>query len=108
MICPQCKKNVELLENYICPECGFKYEVNDDTQWEIIHQAGTEIDAEIIKAHFESFNIPVQIVSQLESAKLVPFGQSAIVKVFVPIEFEEDAMKIIETDLSSIEFIEDN
>ncbi len=106
MICPQCKKEVELLEEFKCPECGHQYQVTEDTEWVIVHESGIEIDAEIFKAHFKSLNIPVQCISQLESAKLVPFGQSAIVKIFVPAEFKEDALKVISTDFDTMEIIE--
>lgn len=73
--------------------------INND-QWKLVSATSDEFSAEIIKGHLESADIEVQLISQLDSAKLLTIGEQAVVKIYVPIESYEQAKEL----LSNIEF----
>lgn len=52
-------------------------------KWQLLCTVGSELEADLIKGHLESANIEVQVISQLDSAKLLTLGEQAVVKIYV-------------------------
>ena len=68
--------------------------------WKLVYTTNTQMDAEHYKANLEGANIPVQILSQFDSSRMITVGDFAVVKIFVPEKYYEDAKKIID-DINS-------
>ena len=64
--------------------------------WKLVYTTNTDMDAEHYKANLEGANIPVQILSQFDSSRMITVGDFAVVKIFVPEKFYEEAKKIID------------
>ena len=98
MKCLVCNSEVENVTT--CPVCGtdIDHENIDWRQypWLLIYTTNTLIDAEMFKANLESADIPVHILSQIDSTRQLTLGDLAIVKIFVPSIYESDAKAIIE------------
>ncbi|MBI5325258.1 MAG: DUF2007 domain-containing protein [Ignavibacteriae bacterium] len=62
------------------------------------------IDAEMFKANLESADIPVHILSQVDSTRQLTIGDLAIVKIYVPSIYETDAKAIIQQIESGNDF----
>lgn len=54
-----------------------------------------QLDAEHYKANLEGAGIPVQILSQFDTSRMITIGDFAVVKIFVPDEYYDDAIAII-------------
>jgi len=68
---------------------------NENFEWVVIFTTNTEIDALMYKANLESADIPVQVLSQVDTTRNFTLGDLAIVKILVPKEFADDALNII-------------
>jgi len=64
-------------------------------QWRLVYTTNTVIDAEHYKANLEGADIPVQILSQFDSSRMITVGGFAVVKIYVPEEFYAESMEII-------------
>jgi hypothetical protein len=62
----------------------------------LVYTTNLPMDAEHYKANLEGADIPVQILSQFDTSRMITIGDFAIVKIFVPEEYYEDALQIIE------------
>lgn len=70
----------------------------ENINWKLVYTCSTDIEAHHIKNNLEGAEIPCQILSQVDSTRMFNVGELAIVKLFVPEEFIEDA-KIIISDI---------
>ncbi len=68
--------------------------------WKLVYTTNMPMDAEHYKANLEGANIPVQILSQFDSSRMITVGDFAVVKIFVPEEYYDDAKQIID-DINS-------
>jgi hypothetical protein len=64
--------------------------------WKLVYTTNMNMDAEHYKANLEGADIPVQILSQFDSSRMLTVGDFAVVKIFVPEDYYEDALQIIE------------
>jgi hypothetical protein len=74
------------------------FEFEDDTEseeWVEVFKTNTMIEADMYKANLEGAEIPVQLLSQLDSAINFTFGGLGTVKIMVPESFVEEALEII-------------
>ncbi|MCE5305475.1 DUF2007 domain-containing protein [bacterium] len=69
---------------------------DNDYDWEIVYTTNREIDAEIYKANLEGAGIPVNILSQVDTTRMLTMGDLAVVKIYVPIQFFNSAKEIID------------
>lgn len=63
--------------------------------WVLVYTTSTLIDAEMFRANLEGANIPVQVLSQVDSTRMFSVGELAIVKIFVQSPYYEQAKEII-------------
>ena len=63
--------------------------------WQLVYTTNTQLEAEHYKANLEGADIPVQILSQFDTSRMITLGDFAVVKIFVPNEYADDAIKII-------------
>ncbi len=66
------------------------------TNWKLVYTTNLPMDAEHYKANLEGADIPVQILSQFDTSRMITIGDFAVVKIFVPEEYYDDAKKIID------------
>ena len=69
--------------------------MNDDEKWVVVYTTSTVIDADMYRANLEGADIPVQVMSQADSAFVMNIGDLEIVKIYVPEQFAEAALEII-------------
>ncbi|MEN6510813.1 MAG: DUF2007 domain-containing protein [Chloroherpetonaceae bacterium] len=69
---------------------------DNDYDWEIVYTTNREIDAEMYKANLEGAGIPVNILSQVDTTRMLTMGDLAVVKIYVPIQFFNSAKEIID------------
>lgn len=63
--------------------------------WKMVYTTNMQLDAEHYKANLEGAGIPVQILSQFDTSRMITIGDFAVVKIFVPDEYYDDAIAII-------------
>ncbi|MCX7736582.1 MAG: DUF2007 domain-containing protein [Candidatus Kapabacteria bacterium] len=63
--------------------------------WVLVYTTNTLIDAEMFRANLEGADIPVQVLSQVDSTRMFSVGELAIVKIFVQSPYYEQAKEII-------------
>ena len=63
--------------------------------WKLVYTTNTQLEAEHYRANLEGAGIPVQILSQFDTSRMITIGDFAVVKIFVPDEYYEDAIDII-------------
>ena len=99
MICPICKSEISNENVESCPECKVDirkfFDVQKKYPWVHVYTTNTELDAEMFKANLESAGIPVQILKQIDSTRMFTVGVLAIVKIFVPSVYLQEAEDII-------------
>lgn len=97
MKCSICQSETE--DSRICPICGSELESSDNIKtsypWVLAYTTNTLLDAEMYKANLESTEIPVQILSQVDTTRQLTIGDLAIVKIYVPSIYLSDALEII-------------
>ena len=49
----------------------------------------------MLKANIESSGIPVEILSQQDTSRMLTVGSLSIIKILVPTEYYKDALEII-------------
>ncbi len=69
---------------------------NDIENWVCVMEAGTEYEIELAKNYLTDQNIPANILSKRDSAYSLNVGEMALVYLYVPREFEEEAREALE------------
>jgi hypothetical protein len=64
--------------------------------WECVYETGTPYEAQMVKNSLQNMEIPCQILSKRDSPFNVNIGDLALIFVYVPIEFAEQAREMIE------------
>ncbi|NGP89633.1 putative signal transducing protein [Fodinibius halophilus] len=75
---------------------------NEIENWACVMEAGTEYKVEMAKDHLADQDIPANILSKRDSALSLNIGDTALVYLYVPNEYEEEAREILaETALNN-------
>ncbi len=95
--CDICKNS--FAEVSICPYCGARIDVTTDenTAWSVAYKTDNIMDATNYKALLEGADIPVQILSQIDTTRMFTFGDLSIVKIMVPKPYLLEALGIFES-----------
>lgn len=80
-------------------------EFYENSDWELVYTTNREIVAEMYKANLEGACIPVSILSQVDSTRMLTVGNLAIVKIYVPKQFLKTAKDIINAINSDSKYI---
>jgi hypothetical protein len=64
--------------------------------WECVYETGTPYEAEMVKNSLQNMEIPCQIQSKRDSSFNVNFGDLALIYVYVPSEFADQAREMID------------
>lgn len=70
-------------------------EPNDIENWVCVMEAGTEYEVEIAKNYLSDHNIPANILSKRDSSISVNVSEMALVYLYVPREYEEEAREAL-------------
>ncbi len=74
---------------------------NEIENWTCVMERGTEYEVEIAKNYLADLDIPSNILSKRDSVISVNVGEMALVYLYVPQEYEEQAREALEDmDLS--------
>lgn len=77
-------------------------EPNEIEDWVCVLERGTEYEVEAAKNYLSSMEIPSNILSKRDSAFSLNVGETALVYLYVPKEFEQKAREALEEiDLSA-------
>lgn len=77
-------------------------EANEIEDWVCVFERGTEYEVEAAKNYLSNMNIPSQILSKRDSAFSLNIGDTALVYLYVPKDYEQQAREAMEElDLSS-------
>lgn len=91
----------------ICPSCGRPHDEPIDERngypWVLVYTTEKIIDAEMYRAYLEGASIPVNILSQVDSAYSLSVGDLAVVKIYVLSPFAAEAREIIDSINRDIE-----
>jgi hypothetical protein len=87
---------------------GFFAKKGKFENWKLVYTTNMNMEAEHYKANLEGAGIPVQILSQFDSSRMLTVGDFAIVKIFVPEEYYEDAKQIIDDINKNQDGIDEN
>ena len=63
--------------------------------WALAYTTNTILEAEMFKANLENAGIPTQILSQVDTSRMLTIGDLAIVKIFVPSPKLKEATELI-------------
>lgn len=69
---------------------------NEIENWACVMERGTEYEVEIAKNYLAELDIPSNILSKRDSSISVNVGEMALVYLYVPQEYEEEARKALE------------
>ncbi len=69
---------------------------NEIENWVCVMERGTEYEVEIAKNYLADLDIPSNILSKRDSAISVNVGEMALVYLYVPNEYEEEAREALE------------
>jgi len=61
----------------------------------LVYTTNTEIEGQMLRANLEGAEIPVHLLSQVDTTRNFTVGGLAIVKLYVPERFAQDAIAII-------------
>lgn len=68
---------------------------NDIENWVCVMERGTEYEVEIAKSYLADMEIPANILSKRDSAISVNVGDMALVYLYVPREYAEQAREAL-------------
>ncbi len=68
---------------------------NKIENWTCVMQRNTEIEVEMAKNYLSNLQIPSNILSKRDSAYSLTVGEMAIVYLYVPDEYEEEAREAL-------------
>jgi len=75
-------------------------EANEIEDWVCVFERGTEYEVESAKNYLSNMNIPAQILSKRDSSFSLNVGETALVYLYVPKDYERQAREAIkELDL---------
>ena len=94
-----------MFENYLYM-WNDEEDFDENYDWEIVYTTNREIVAEMYKANLEGAGIPVSILSQVDSTRMLTVGNLAIVKIYVPKQFLKTAKDIIDAINTNSESIQ--
>lgn len=104
MNCPNCNNQID--DSKLCTVCGTEldYIETEDKYhvWEVLYTTNDMIEAELIKANFDSINMPVEILSQQDSMRMFTVGDLSIIKLMIPKEFSVEAKSLLNDLLNEI------
>lgn len=69
---------------------------NEIEDWVCVFERGTEYEVESAKNYLSSMEIPSQILSKRDSAFSLNVGETALVYLYVPKDFEQQAREALE------------
>jgi hypothetical protein len=95
IICEICMNEIE--ESSVCPICGagLSVDLNEYSDWDVAYTTNNIIDAAMYKSMLEGAEIPVSILSQIDSTRMFTIGDLAIVKIMVPRQYIIEAKQVI-------------
>lgn len=70
-------------------------EPNEIEDWVCVMERGTEYEVEIAKNYLSDHNIPANILSKRDSAISVNVSELAMVYLYVPEDYEEEAREAL-------------
>ncbi len=74
-----------------------------NSEWVVVKKVVGHFEADIIKGKLESLDIPVQILGEAYSKiAALEHGEMSIIKILVPPEFEELAIKYLNENKETI------
>lgn len=74
-----------------------KHTSGDDIEWVLVYTTNTELDGRMYQANLQGAGIPCEILSQVDTTRMLNIGELALVKIFVPKEHKEEAILIIKS-----------
>lgn len=69
---------------------------NEIEDWVCVFERGTEYEVESAKNYLANMDIPSNILSKRDSALSLNVGETALVYLYVPREYAEEARKALE------------
>lgn len=69
---------------------------NEIEDWVCVFERGTEYEVESAKNYLSNMEIPSQILSKRDSAFSLNVGETALVYLYVPKDFEQQAREALE------------
>lgn len=69
---------------------------NNINNWVCVMERSTEIEVEMAKNYLSNLQIPSNILSKRDSAYSLNVGEMALVYLYVPAEYEEEARSALE------------
>ena len=71
-------------------------EPNEIEDWVCVFERGTEYEVEAVKNYLSNLEIPSNILSKRDSAISLNVGETALVYLYVPKEYEQRAREALE------------
>ena len=71
-------------------------DANEIEDWVCVFERGTEYEVESAKNYLSNMNIPAQILSKRDSSFSLNVGETALVYLYVPKDYERQAREAIE------------
>ena len=68
---------------------------SDINNWVCVMERGTEYEVELARGYLSNLEIPSNILSKRDSAYSLNVGEMALVYLYVPKEYEEEARKAL-------------
>lgn len=84
---------------------------NDIKNWTCVMERGTDYEIELARTYLASLKIPSNILSKRDSAYSLNIGDTSMVFLYVPVEFEKKAREVLsdlERDLDNDQPDDDN
>ncbi len=69
---------------------------NNIDNWVCIMERSTELEVEMAKNYLSNLQIPSNILSKRDSAYSLNVGEMALVYLYVPLEYEDEAREALE------------
>ncbi len=95
MVCNICLNEVS--EVSICPICGADLEIDNslDNEWVHCYTTNDMIEAEMLKSQLLSAGIPIEILSQFDSARMLTVGELSLIKIYTPKPYFKEVRELI-------------
>lgn len=68
---------------------------NDIKNWACVMERGTDYEIELARAYLASLKIPSNILSKRDRAYSLNIGDTSMVYLYVPVEFEKKAREVL-------------
>lgn len=68
---------------------------NDIDNWVCVMEASTNLEVEMAKNYLSNLQIPSNILSKRDSAYSLTVGEMAMVYLYVPVEYKDEAVKAL-------------